>query len=219
MADRIVVINPNSTQAVTDAMDRACSSLRMTGGPAIECVTLTAGPPGIESQYDADSVVMPLCELALSRGNDAGAFIVACYSDPGLYALRDRTDKPVLGIAECGTLTAMTLGDRFGVIAILQSSLARQRRYVRAMGVADRFAGNRSVGLGVTELSDEARTFERMIRAGEALRDEDGADVVIMGCGGMARYRDRLADRLGIPVVEPTVAAVSMAIGRVRRGW
>jgi len=50
------------------------------------------------------------------------------------------------------------------------------------------------------------------------LRDRHGADVLVMGCAGMARYRIDLAEALDIPVVEPTQAAVAMAIGRVRLG-
>jgi allantoin racemase len=87
------------------------------------------------------------------------------------------------------------------------------------MGVSDRMAGDRAIGLGVTELSDEARTFSRMAEVAVELRDEDGADVIVMGCAGMARYRDRLQRHVGLPVVEPSQAAVSMAIGRSRLNW
>jgi allantoin racemase len=87
------------------------------------------------------------------------------------------------------------------------------------MGIRDRFAADLPIGLGVAELEDEKKTFERMTRTGEALRDDYGADVVVMGCAGMAPYRKPLQDSLGIPVVEPTQAAVAMAIGRVRLGW
>ena len=87
------------------------------------------------------------------------------------------------------------------------------------MGLTDRLAGDRAVDLRVIELSDEDRTFARMVETGEALRDRDGADVLVMGCAGMARYRGRLEDCLGIPVVEPTQAAAAMALGRVRLGW
>jgi len=125
----------------------------------------------------------------------------------------------VLGISECGILTALTLGQKFGVIAILQQSIPRHLRYVGAMGVTDRLAGERPVGLKVVELSDAKKTFARMVEVGKALRDSDGANVVIMGCAGMARYRKPLQDELGIPVVEPTQAAVTMAIGRVRLRW
>src|SRR5438046_2800933 len=207
--ERILVINPNSTQAVTDGIDRAMEPLRMPGGPEIECVTLKEGPPGIETQAHVESVVAPISAAVKSRDNDCSAFVIACYSDPGLHAAREITTKPVLGIAECGILAAMTLGQRFGVISILKKSIPRHLRYVGQMGVADRMAGDRAIGLGVVELADETRTFSRMAEVAAELRDLDGADVLIMGCAGMARYRDRLQCHVGLPVVEPSQAAVA----------
>ena len=217
--DKILVINPNSTEAVTRGIDEACAPLRMPGGPVIDCVTLRQGPPGIETQQHVDGVVAPLLALVKKNEKKYSAFVIACYSDPGLHSLREATKKPVLGISECGILTALTLGQKFGVIAILKKSIPRHLRYVGAMGVSERLAGELPVGLGVTELSNEKKTFGRMVAVGKALRDTHGADVVVMGCAGMARYRKPLQDAIGIPVVEPTQAAVAMAIGRVRLNW
>ena len=219
MAARILVINPNSIEAVTRGIDQAVEPLRMPGGPAIDCVTLKEGPPGIETQQHVDSVVSPLLKLVREKDSEYAAFVIACYSDPGLHSVREATKKPVLGISECGILTALTLGHRFGVIAILKQSIPRHLRYVGALGVTERLAGELPVGLGVTELSDEGKTFGRMVEVGKALRERHGADVVVMGCAGMARYRQPLQDEIGIPVVEPTQAAVAMAIGRVRLAW
>jgi Asp/Glu/hydantoin racemase len=216
--DRILVINPNSTEAVTRGIDEACDPLRMSGAPQIECVTLKEGPPGVETQQHVDGVVSPLLNLIREK-NDYAAYVIACYSDPGLHTLREATKKPVLGISECGILTALTLGQKFGVIAILQKSIPRHLRYMGALGVMDRLAGELPVGLSVVELSNQEKTFGRMAEVGKRLRDEHGADVIVMGCAGMARYRKPLQDAVGIPVVEPTQAAVSMAIGRVRLGW
>ena len=216
---RILVINPNSTEAVTRGIDEAVEPLRMSGGPAIECVTLKEGPPGIETQQHVDGVVAPLLKLVRQKETDYAAFVIACYSDPGLHSVREVTKKPVLGISECGILTALTLGHRFGVIAILQQSIPRHLRHVGALGVTDRFAGELPVGIPVVELADEKKTFGRMAEVGRALRQGHGADVVVMGCAGMARYRKPLQDEIGIPVVEPTQAAVAMAIGRVRLNW
>jgi len=216
---KILVINPNSTEAVTRGIDEACAPLRMPGGPAIEAVTLKEGPPGIETQQHVDGVVPPLMRLVRKSEGDYAAFVIACYSDPGLHSLREATKKPVLGISECGILTALTLGQKFGVIAILQKSIPRHLRYMGALGVMDRLAAELPVGLGVTELSDEAKTFGRMVDVGKRLRAEHGADVIVMGCAGMARYRKPLQDAVGVPVVEPTQAAVAMAIGRVRLAW
>src|ERR671936_132192 len=219
MADRILVINPNSTEAVTRGIDQAVEPLRIPGGPAIDCVTLKDGPPGIETQQQVDGVVAPMLKLVREKESEYAAFVIACYSDPGLHSLREATRKPVLGIAECGILTALTLGQKFGVIAILRQSIPRHLRYVGALGVSERLAAELPVGLRVVELSDEAKTFGRMVEVGKALRQQHGADVVIMGCAGMARYRKPLQDEIGIPVVEPTQAAVAMAIGRVRLDW
>jgi Asp/Glu/hydantoin racemase len=219
MSEPIVVINPNSTEAVTAAIDRALEPLRLEGGPEIVCQTLAEGPPGIESQSDADAVIAPLNRSIAAQGNRAAAFVIACFSDPGLHSAREATAKPVLGIAECGILTALTLGHRFGVISILQKSIPRHLRYVAAMGVGGRLAGDLPIGLGVTELADADATLARMKEVGSALRDRHGADVLVMGCAGMARYREALQRAVGVPVVEPTQAAVTMALGRVRLGW
>jgi allantoin racemase len=219
MSDRILVINPNSTVSVTRAIDDAMAPLRIPGGPEIDCMTLEDGPPGVENQTDADSVIQPLCRVIRDHETDAAAFVIACFSDPGLFSAREQTAKPVLGIAECGILTALTLGHRFGVISILAGSLPRHLRYIAAMGLGSRLAGDLPIGLGVTELADARTTLTRMIDVGRRLRDAHGADVLVMGCAGMARYRDDLEEATQIPVVEPTQAAVTMAIGRVCLGW
>jgi Asp/Glu/hydantoin racemase len=216
---RILVINPNSTEAVTRGIDEAVEPLRMPGGPALDCVTLAEGPPGIETQQHVDGVVQPLLSLVRKEESRYAAFVIACYSDPGLHSLREATRKPVLGISECGILTALTLGHRFGVIAILQQSIPRHLRYVGALGVTERLAAELPVGIPVVELSNKKKTFGRMVEVGKTLRERHGADVVVMGCAGMARYRKPLQDEIGLPVVEPTQAAVTMAIGRVRLNW
>jgi Asp/Glu/hydantoin racemase len=216
MSDVIVVINPNCTAAVTAAIDAALDPWRMAGGPAIECVTLAEGPSGIETQAHVEQVVRPICGLVRERA-DAAAFVIACFSDPGLHAAREASARPVFGIAECGLLTALTLGERFGILAILATSVPRHLRYVRQLGLSTRLAGDLPLGLGVVELADAGRTFARLVEVGERLKVDHGADVLVLGCAGMARYRKALAGALGVPVVDPTQAAVTMALGAVRQ--
>lgn len=218
MGQRILVINPNSSEHVTEGIDAACEPLRADDGPAIDCITNPDGPPGIESQDHVDTVAVHNQKLVAEHG-DYDAYVIACYSDPGLAACRATTIKPVLGINESGLLMALGLGERFGVLAILDASIPRHVRYTEQLGLSSRMAGERAVGLGVVELADEAKTFGRLVDVGRALRDGDGADVLVMGCAGMAGYRDRLAEATDLPVVEPTQAAVAMAISRLRLGW
>ena len=217
MSERsLIIINPNSSQTVTDGIDTAVAPLRRFGTP-IRCLTLAEGPRGIESQKQADLTIAPMLTLAAAQ-SDAAGFVIACFGDPGLHALRDQTALPVVGIQEAAVMTALTLGQRFGVIAILPASIPRHMRAFGAMGVRDRLAGDRALGLGVADLADADKSLAAMIATGKRLRDEDGADVLIMGCAGMTQYRDVLATETGLPIVEPTQAATAMALGHIALG-
>jgi allantoin racemase len=212
---RILVINPNSNVTVTKGLEEALKPLDFANGPEIVCTTLAEGPYGIESQADVDSVAMPLRRL-IESDNSALAFVIACYSDPGLHVCREGTDRPVFGIAECGVLTAMTRAETFGVIAIAQRSIRRHTRYLRQMGLMDRLAGERPLNMSVAETASGEGTLARMIEVGRALKEQDGAGAIVMGCAGMARLRRGLEDALGIPVIDPTQAATAMALGTVQ---
>ena len=212
---RIRVVNPNSNETITQAVDEAVAPLRFTDGPEIVCDTLAEGPFGIETQADAEQVVLPLRRLVESD-NASDAFVIACYSDPGLHVCREGTDRPVFGIAECGVLTALARADRFGVIAVAQKSIRRHMRHLRQMGLTGRLAGERPLEMSVAETASGEDTLARMAAVGRVLRDDDGADAIIMGCAGMSKHRAPLEDALGIPVIDPTQAAVTMALGTVR---
>ena len=212
---RILVVNPNSNEAVTKGLADALEPDRLRGWAGNRLPTLKEGPYGIETQEHVESVTLPLRRL-VAGSNEVDAFVIACYSDPGLQVCREATARPVFGINECGVLTALARGERFGVIAIGQRSIRRHVRYMRQMGLMERFAGERPLNMSVAETASGEKTLGRMIEVGEELRDQDGADVIVMGCAGMARHRQPLEAALGVPVIDPTQAAVAMAIGAVQ---
>lgn len=205
---RILVINPNSSTQTTAAMEEGLALLRHAGGPAIDCLTMAEGPPGIETQEHVESVVLPLSRLIAREKADA--YVIACFSDPGIHLAREVATVPVVGIAESAFTLAMGLGERFGIVAILERSIPRHMRYVRQLGLMDFLAGDRSVGTGVAGLSGPG-VVDRIVEVGARLRDEDGARVLILGCASMGRYRPAIEDRLGMPVVDPAQAAVARA--------
>jgi allantoin racemase len=210
----ILVINPNSNKTVTRGLDEALAPLRFEGGPKIICTELAGVPAGIETQEDVERVTLPLLE-AVSSTEGIDAFVIACYSDPGLHLCREATSRPVFGINECGVLTALSRGERFGVLAIAQRSIRRHIRYLRQMGLLGRLANERPLDMSVGETASGAGTLAKMIAVGRELRDKDGADVIIMGCAGMAGHRAPLEAELRIPVIDPTLAAVTIALGAV----
>ncbi|CEJ15632.1 aspartate/glutamate racemase family protein [Phreatobacter sp. AB_2022a] len=209
---RILVINPNSNEAVTEGLREALKPLAYAEGPDIVCTTLAEGPFGIETQEHVDSIAIPL-RRKVEATNDADAFVIACYSDPGIHAAREGTSRPVFGIAESGVLTALARAERFGVIAIKSGSIPRHMRYLRQMALTDRLAGERALEMSVAETAAGEKTLERMIAVGRQLKEIDGAGAIVMGCAGMARHRRPLEEALGLPVIDPTQAAVTMAIG------
>jgi Asp/Glu/hydantoin racemase len=203
--------------AVTERIEACVAPLQRPGEITIDVVRLQEGPAGIQCQRDVEQVVQPL--LARIEAENADANVIACFSDPGLHAAREIARGPVFGIAESAILAALSRGSRFGILAILPNAIRRHLRYAGAMGVLDRMAGDRALGLGVAELADTGRTFDRLCCVGATLRDTDGADVLILGCAGMAHLRERLADHLRIPVIEPTQAAVANASTAITLGW
>lgn len=213
-APALIVINPNSSQHVTDGIAAAVSPLQAWGTP-IRCVTLAEGPPGIETDAQTAEVVPPLLARAAALEPNALGFTIACFSDPGLHALRSRTPLPVTGTGEAAYLSALSLGERFGVIAVKSSSVPRHMRYIRSLGLMDRFAGDRALDIAVADLATSPDTAPRMIEVARTLRDRDGADVLILGCAGMAHLRHEVEAATGLPVVEPSQAGVAQAVSRI----
>lgn len=222
MSERILVINPNSTEAVTEHMSVALEVFRFAGGPQLLCATLRSGPPGIETQAHVDGATANLIEWfdGEPERKRADAVVIGCFSDPGLVALRERLTMPIFGMGTSGYLSAAARGDRFGVISVVSGAIPRHLRAIRTLGLEHRLAADLAVDLSVVELSNEEATWKRLAAVGQQLRDVHAADVVLLGCAGMARYRARLEALLGLPVIDPTQAAAGMAISAVlaRRG-
>lgn len=217
MPENILVLNPNSTRAITEQMSAAVDAMRLPGGPLISCETLDEAPAGIETQAQVDaSTALILSWLGRHPEMAASdAIIIGCFSDPGLHALREVCRQPVLGIGESGFNTASAVAERFASIAIMAGSLTRHRRKIRALGFEHRYCGGLSVDLNVAELSDRQRTHERLLTVGRRLRDDHGAQAIVLGCAGFSDHRAPLEQLLGIAVIDPTQAAVSLALGQV----
>ena len=138
--------------------------------------------------------------------------MIACASDPGIEAARAVTSRPVFGVFRSAVAAAVARAERFGVIAIVEASRARHMAALRAMGLADRLAGEVALNVTMEELLDPGVARARLIAAGRELA-EAGAGAVVLGCTGMAHHRAAIAEAAGVPVIEPCQAGVLMAIG------
>jgi Asp/Glu/hydantoin racemase len=209
---RILVINPNSSVSVTRSMQECLIPVIEATRHEVDCTELPRSPPGIETDDHVAEVIPYLIDRV--EENDADAIVVACFSDPGIRQVRDAAQVPVVGIAEAAYLAALGLGDKFGVVSLGPSSIDRQLRDLKTLKLDGRLAGDRSIGMTVVELM-ACNVVETIVRTGKLLRDEDGADVIILGCAGLGGYRAALEAELGVPVVDPVQAGVALACANV----
>lgn len=205
---RILVINPNSSVSVTRSMEQCLDPVRSATAHTIDCTELSRSPPGIETDDHVAEVVPYLIDAVEEASADA--FVVACFSDPGIRLVRKTTDKPVVGIAEAAYLAALGLGDKFGIVSLGQSSIDRHLRYLKTLRIEGRLAGDRSIDMTVVELM-AGDVVDTILKTARLLRDEDGAEVIILGCAGLGGYRAALEAELGLPVVDPVQAGAALA--------
>ena len=192
-------------------------------GTEVECWPVGDGPASIEGPADAAIVVPEMLRL-VPRWKAAGldAIVIGCFSDPGLDALRERTAIPVVGPGAAALHLAAQLGTTISILSPSGRSRGKVATRLRALGLADLFASVRGVGASVMDLaSQKPGAFERIVTAGRACRDDDGADVLVLGCMSMAflpGVAQRLQAAVGCPVVNPVLASLKTAEAVVTLG-
>jgi allantoin racemase len=149
----------------------------------------------------------------LRRAQPADAVIVGCFGDPGVHALREVLDCPVIGPFEAAMHQGAQLGARLGVVTVLDSVVPMLDELVRSMGMSLRYAGAVAIDVPVLELrNDPSEVAARVVRGGERLL-ERGADVLILGCMSLAflGIAENSAASLGVPVINPARCALKTA--------
>jgi len=208
---RILVINPNSSQACGRGIEDAVSSF-----PGIEVVNLPDGPPAIYSWRDWHLAAEQICRrIEADEARDPpDAYVIACASDPGIEAARALTARPVFGVLRCAVAAAVARAERFGIIAIVDASRARHMAALRAMGLESRLAGSVALNVTMDTLLDPDAARTRLIAAAKELGSM-GAQTIILGCTGMAHHRPAIEHACGLPVIDPCQAGAALAVGAV----
>ncbi len=210
MIKRVLIINPNSNDSVTRGIEEALELLTDAEGLDIDCVGLANGPFGIESDTDINRVLPMIIREISSCTDNYDAFVIACYSDPGLAECRTIAKKPIFGIHESAVTLSASYGRNFGVLALGRASIQRHISYVRQLGLQEFHAGERPLDISVDQATNDPHTLQKIIDTGRELIEEDGAETLILGCAGMAKHRQPAQEKLGVPVIDPVQAAVTL---------
>lgn len=206
-AAKVVMINPNSTEYITEMLAQAASEMEATG-VEVQVITNHGGPPAIESDEDVANCASSM--LKTLRRHPADAYVVGCFSDPGVGMAQEQLAAPVFGIAESSIRAALEISPRIGIIAGLEKAIPRHQIYWEKLGATTNIVDEIACGRGVLDLESE-ESYQDVRTAGTQLR-EAGAEAIVLGCAGMTEMADRLAQDLGIPVVEPCRAALGRAV-------
>ena len=208
---KLLSVNPNTTAAMTQTINAAA---RLYAHHETEIVTVQPprGPRSIEGYLDAVVAAEATLQVLLEHSGAFDAFVIACFDDPGLYAAREALAAPVFGIAESAMLMACTLGHTFSILTSPARSKPGADELVRCYGLEQRCASVRTVDLPVLALDDDATTTRALFAAaGRRAIEEDGAEVLLLGCAGLAHFDKELEHELGVPVLDGVACAVKMA--------
>lgn len=207
---RILVINPNSTAAMT-AKIGAAARTAASPGTEIRAVNPPGGPVSIEGYYD-EAMCVPGVLQIIRSAPEANAVIIACFDDTGLDAARCVTDRPVIGIGEAAYHFASMLANKFSVVTTLARSVPALEHNLHRYGLAARCARVRSSEVAVLELERAGSDACNRISAeiGKAIV-EDRAEAIVLGCAGMADLAGRLGQEHGLPVLDGVACAVRLA--------
>ena len=209
---KILIVNPNTTSAMTDKI-RAAACLVAAAGTDIIAVNPADGPVSIEGYYDeAFSVPGLLREIAKGEAQSVAAHIIACFDDTGLEAARSLARAPVIGIGEAAFHLASLVSHRFSVVTTLSRSIAAIETNLMKYGLSQRCARVRAAEVPVLSLDDPAsQASVKISEEIERAKSEDRAEAIVLGCAGMADLAARLSKQHGLPVIDGVASAVKLA--------
>jgi allantoin racemase len=190
-------------------------------GVWVEVADAPGGPLSIESHAEEIMCVPPMMRALAARKEQPDAVIIGCFGDPGLAALREVLDCPVVGPFEASLHLGVQLGGRVGVVTILDSVVPLLDALVRGMGMSLRYAGATAIDVPVLDLKAQIDTVQaRVVNAANELARHRDADVTVLGCMSLAflGVAERVSAETALPVVNPARAALATACSLAAQG-
>jgi Asp/Glu/hydantoin racemase len=213
---RLLVLNPNTTVSITEL---AARHVRAAAGEDFEILTATAefGCAHIASEACYAIAEHAALECFAEHAEGCDAVLLACFGDPGLFALREVSRVPVVGLAEASMHAAAERGGRFAVVTGGERWKPMLERFAAALGFRGRLAAVRTVALAGGEIAEDPEAaVASLASACAAAADEDGADEVILGGAGLAGLADRIQPRVWVPVLDSVVIGAQRAAALCR---
>lgn len=218
---KILIINPDYGMT-QEEMALRCRILEEYTAPDTQLAMVCPQSSGVELNSALDVVLAgpEIVQLA-AEGQNAGfnAIVLYCFSDPVIDACREALRIPVIGGAQASCLAALNVCRSFGVILADEARLPEKKLFLRTLGVSpERIGQIAAVNLnGVSPWADRETTFKKLLACGQKMMRETHTEAIVLGCLSFLGLAEPLSRVLGIPVIDPAVAAVTTAESIVRQ--
>jgi len=210
---KILVINPNTTQAMTDEIHHVAKAAAAPG-TVVETVQPKAGPRSIEGNADEVLAAYHTLDLVAGTRGKYDAYVIACFGDPALAACREVSAVPVIGIAEAAFHMASLIAYKWSVVTVLPRVKPLLEELVLRNEMERHCASIRCTPLTVLEIEEDLdRTKRMMVDEGRKAIEEDGAEALLLGCAGLGPLDKWMQDQLHVPVLDGVACAVKLAEG------
>ncbi len=210
----VLIINPNSSQAMTDDVQRVAEAYA-DGEFRVDTVCTPGAPEFIDYYIDAAQAAPGMLQLIRDNYDKYDAFIVACHCDPNLDLLKEVCDKPVIGIGEASMKMASMLGHSFSVISTGSHSIANKEMLIHKYGLDTAAASVRAPEADVTSYN----SADLFLSAAKTAIEKDAAEVLVLGCAGMAGIDKAIQKEFNVPVLDGIICALMLAVGMVKAGY
>jgi allantoin racemase len=215
---RILIVNVNTTESMTQAITEQARSV---ASPGTEIIGLTPrfGAESVEGNFESYLAAIAVMDRVMSYEGPYDAVIQAGYGEHGREGLQELLEVPVVDITEAAASLAMLLGHKYSVVTTLDRTVPLIEDRLKLAGVYERCASVRASGMSVLELeASPQRAIEAIVAQAIEAVNQDKAEVICLGCGGMAGLDQQIRERAGVPVVDGVTAAVALAESLVRLG-
>ncbi|QUG40616.1 aspartate/glutamate racemase family protein [Psychrobacillus sp. INOP01] len=198
----ILVLNPNTSLSMSSEITNTLNKISGLNSNFV-IANPDFGVDSLESFYEYNLATFGCIRYINNTSINYDGILLACFGDPGLYALKEIAKTPVIGIAEAAMSTALLLGRKFGILVASQKAVPMMESLVREYGLESRLSSILTINIPVSKIEEnKVNSYENLYKMGMRMLEE-GAEVIILGCAGMTGFSSKLSKDLNVPVVDP----------------
>lgn len=218
---KIIVANPNSSEAVTTVIMKSANESNINENTELIPITNPKGTKSIDCTFSDYQSSWSLQREILNKVDEIkpDAVVIAGFGNLGIYALKEALAIPTLSMSETSMAVASTLGHKFTILTTLKQFIPAQEDIVKMFGMESKCASVRAIDVSVQDcVTNRVKTLELLEKEIYRIIEEDGAEVIILGSGGLSGYNEELQKIVNIPVLDPVKVTIKFAEMMVELG-